>query len=612
MTTGFSAMARIWRVYMAPHKAKFAAGIAALVAVSALYALEVYMVRFIFDGLLGPAGGASNEAFLKILKALRLDQVLAISPERLFLYIPLALVAIFFVKGVCGYFGKYWLDSVGLATITDLRDDLYARIMSHGQDFFALYPTGTLISRLISDIERIKTSVSEKLTELAKESLALLALVISAFWQDWKLTLLSFVTIPLVVYPLSRFSHKLRRTAHRSQQQMAHLADHMKETITGVRVVQMFQMEKRELDRFKKFNREVLKANLKATRVMALTTPLMELIGGAAVAGILYYGHFRILSAQTTMGTFSAFLATLYAMYVPVKKLSQANSIVQQAVSAAERSVEVLDRPILVQDIGTRELPPFSDRVCLEDVTFSYDGERLVLDGLRLEVPKGQILAIVGSSGAGKTTLVNLLPRLFDPQSGRVAVDGMDIRDVTLMSLRRQIGVVTQETILFDDTVAANVAYGCPSASPARIEEAARQALAHDFITEMPQGYETRIGEGGFALSGGQRQRLAIARALLKDPPILILDEATSSLDSESEYLVQQALFNLLKGRTTFVIAHRLATILYAHRIIVLDQGRVTEEGTHQELVARGGLYAQLCALEFRAAPPIESAHRQW
>jgi subfamily B ATP-binding cassette protein MsbA len=345
---------------------------------------------------------------------------------------------------------------------------------------------------------------------------------------------------------------------------------------------------------------------------MALTTPLMELIGGAAVAGILYYGHFQILSGQTTMGTFSAFLATLYAMYVPVKKLSQANSIVQQAVSAAERSVEVLDRPVLIRDAGTRELPPFANRVRLEGVTFSYDGERRVLDGLDLEVPKGQVLAVVGSSGAGKTTLVNLLPRLFDPQQGRVTVDGVDIRDATLSSLRRQIGVVTQETILFDDTVAANVAYGCPSAASDRIEEAARQALAHDFILEMPQGYETRIGEGGFALSGGQRQRLAIARALLKDPPILILDEATSSLDSESEYLVQQALFNLLRGRTTFVIAHRLSTILNAHRIIVLDQGRVAEDGTHQELLDRAGLYAQLCALEFRAAPPIESAGSRW
>jgi subfamily B ATP-binding cassette protein MsbA len=566
------------------------------------------MVRFIFDGLLSPGDNPSGGTFLRYFEALGLDRLLPADDENLFLYIPITLVLIFFVKGLFGYFGKYWLDSVGLATITDLRNDLYDRIIRHGQDFFALFPTGTLISRLISDIERIKTSVSEKLTELSKESLALLALVFSAFWQDWRLTLLSFVTIPLVVYPLARFSQRLRRAAHRSQQQMAHLADHMKETITGVRVVQMFQMERMEREKFMKFNREVLRANLKATRVMALTTPLMELIGGCAVAGILYYGHYRIQSGATTMGTFSAFLATLYAMYVPVKKLSQANSIVQQAVSAAERSVELLDREVAVVDReGAGALAPFRDAIRFEGVDFSYDGERFVLDGLQLEVPRGQILAIVGSSGAGKTTLVNLLPRLFDPRRGRVTVDGADIRSVTLASLRRQIGMVTQETILFDDSVGNNIAYGDPSAGQERIEEAARQALAHDFILGMPQGYETRIGEGGFALSGGQRQRLAIARALLKDPPILILDEATSSLDSESEYQVQQALFNLLKGRTTLVIAHRLATVLNAHRIIVLDGGRVAEDGTHKELEELGGLYAQLSAMEFRASRPLET-----
>jgi subfamily B ATP-binding cassette protein MsbA len=606
---GFKAMARIWKSYMAQHRLTFAAGIGALVVVSGLYALEVYMVRFIFDGLLNPAGGKGKDDFLKALAFLRVQDFLPLDQERLFVYIPVTLVLIFLVKGIFGYFGKFWLDSVGLSTITDLRDDLYGRIMSHGQDFFALYPTGTLISRLISDIERIKTSVSEKLTELAKESFALVALVTSALWQDWKLTLISFVTIPLVVYPLARFSKKLRRSALRSQQHMASLADHMKETITGVRVVQMFQMEPAERRRFERYNREVLKANLKATRVMALTTPLMELIGGAAVAGILYYGHFRILGGHTTMGAFSAFLATLYAMYVPVKKLSQANSIVQQAVSAAERSVEILDRPPAIQErAGAVELPPFSDAIRFEAATFSYESDRKVLDRLTLEIPKGQTLAIVGSSGAGKTTLVNLLPRLFDVQGGRVAIDGHDVRDVTIASLRRQIGMVTQETVLFNDTVAANIAYGMHQAPAAVIESAAREALAHDFIMEMPKGYDTVIGEAGFALSGGQRQRLAIARALLKDPPILILDEATSSLDSESEYLVQQALFNLLKGRTTLVIAHRLTTILNANRIVVLDAGRVAESGTHQELLAAGGLYAQLCALEFRAVGPLESA----
>jgi subfamily B ATP-binding cassette protein MsbA len=330
----------------------------------------------------------------------------------------------------------------------------------------------------------------------------------------------------------------------------------------------------------------------------------MELIGGCAVAGILYYGHFRILGGRTTMGTFSAFLATLYAMYVPVKKLSQANSIVQQAVSAAERAVEVLDRPVSVEEReGAPDLPPFSREIRYEGVEFRYRDGRPVLSGLDLAIPKGQTLAIVGSSGAGKTTLVNLLPRLFDVTGGRITVDGTDIREVTLRSLRAQIAMVTQETILFDATVAENIAYGLPGASRERVEEAARRAFAHDFIEALPQGYDTVLGEGGASLSGGQRQRIAIARALLKDPPILILDEATSSLDSESEFLVQKALFNLLEGRTTLVIAHRLATILNAHRIVVLDGGRVAEDGTHRELLARGGLYAQLAAMEFRMGP---------
>ncbi len=599
---GFKALILIWKDYMGRHRAIFAAGLAALMVVSVLYALEVYMVRFIFDVLLNPSGGKDTHEFLKYVHILGLDRLLPAGHGELFVYIPVTLVLIFLVKGVFGYFGKYWIDSVGLSAITDLRDDLYASIMRQGQDFFAVYPTGTLISRLISDIDRIKTSVSEKLTELSKQTLALIALVISAFWQDWRLTLVSFITIPLVVYPLARFSRKLRSAAHQSQEQMAHLADHMKETITGLRVVQMFQMEEVEKRRFQRYNREVLQANLKATRVMALTTPLMELIGGVAVAGILYYGHFIILRGQATMGAFSAFLATLYAMYVPVKKLSQANSIVQQAITAAERSVDILKRKeAVVEHPNAVELKPFSREILFKDVSFFYDDERPVLEGLTLRIKKGETLAIVGSSGAGKTTLVQLLPRLFDVTKGSILIDGVDIRKVTLESLRRQIAVVAQETVLFDGSVADNISYGRQKVDRKMIEEVARRALADDFIRAMPSGYDTSIGEAGFALSGGQRQRLAIARALLKDPPILILDEATSALDSESEYYVQQALFNLLKGRTTLVIAHRMATILNAHRIVVLGGGKIAEAGTHAELIAAGGIYAQLCDLEFRA-----------
>ncbi len=599
---GFRALAHIWRNFMRPHRLLFVAGILTLVFVSGLYAVEIYMVKFIFDGLLSAGNAKAVEQFYGYVQCLRLDRLIELQRDQLFIYIPITLVLVFFFKGFFQYFGKYWIDSVGLATITDLRMALYGRILAQGQDFFASHPTGVLISRLISDIEWIKTSVSEKLTELLTALLSLAALLVSAFWQDWRMTLLSMLTVPAVVYPLARFSRKLRRTARRSQEQMAHLASQMKETIIGIRVVQIFQTEEIERQTFGRYNREVLKANLKATRVMALTTPLMELIGGVAVGGILFYGHFRMLSGATTMGAFSAFLATLYAMYVPVKKLSQANSIVQQAVSAAERSVDLLCRDVrVVERPGAIPLAPFCGAIQFKDLVFAYDGERPVLNGLNLEIPKGQTLAIVGPSGAGKTTLVNLLPRLFDVQEGQVMVDGLDVRDVTLTSLRRQIGVVTQETVLFDDTIAANIAYGCPSATRELVEGAAREALAHDFVVGLPRGYETRIGEGGFALSGGQRQRLAIARALLKDPPILILDEATSNLDSESEYWVQRALFNLLKGRTTLVIAHRLATIVHADRIVVLDQGTIVEDGVHADLLARRGVYAQLCEREFRA-----------
>jgi len=607
---GLKALLRIWKVYMGRHVTRFVGGFSFIALAALLFAAEVYMIRFIFDELLNPRADVLKKgSFLDWMHRVGAHKFVTLDQEHLFTFIPVTVVLIFLLKGVCNYFGKYWMDSVGLSAITDLRQDLYAKMLRQSPDFFEVYPTGTLISRLLNDIERMKTAVSEKLTEIATALFSLLALVISAFFQNWRLTLISFVTIPLVVYPLARFSKKLRKASWRSQEEMASLADRMKETLVGVRIVQMFRMEKAEGRRFAETNNSLLKVNLKVTRVVALTTPLMELIGAFAIAGILYYGHFLILSGKATLGTFGAFLATLYAMYVPVKKLSQANNIVQQAVAAAERSVELLDWETAIKDApGAVPLPLFSGEIRYEGVTFGYNPEQAVLDGLDLTIPRGQTLAIVGSSGSGKTTLVNLLPRLFDVRGGRLTVDGHDVREVTLKSLRNQIGIVTQETVLFNDTVAANIGYGVPDAAMDRIEDASRRALAHDFITAMPKGYDTVIGEGGFALSGGQRQRLAIARALLKDPPILILDEATSALDSESEYAVQQALFNLLEGRTTLVIAHRLATILHAHRIVVLSSGRITESGTHQELLDQGGLYAQLCALEFRAQRPLESA----
>ncbi len=601
---GFSALFYIWRIHIRRHILMFATAVLFLGIASLFYALEIYMIRFIFDDLLSPqASEGKKMAFQEALGKLGVDLFAGVGREQLFTIIPLTLVAIFLLKGIFNYFGKYWLDAVGLATITDLRDLLYKKLMKQGQDFFAQFPTGTLISRLLNDIERMKTAVSEKLTEISTALFSLVALLASAFYQDWKMTLVSLVTIPLVVFPMARFSRKLRKVSKKSQEEIAKLADQMKETLTGVRIVQMFRMEEKEAERFGVANQHLYKVNLKATRVMALTTPMMEFIGAFAVAGILYYGHFKILSGTITLGSFSAFLATLYAMYVPVKKLSQANNIVQQAVAAADRSMELLEWETAVRELPEAgELGPFSEKISFENVSFSYGATPNVLDGVTLEIHKGISIALVGPSGAGKSTMVSLIPRLFDATGGRISIDGVDIREVTLRSLRSQIGIVTQDTVLFDLTAAENIAYGNPDIEMERVHEAARRAKAFDFISALPQGFDTRLGEGGYSLSGGQRQRIAIARAVLNNPPILILDEATSALDAESESAVQEAIRDLMRGRTTIIIAHRLSTVMDADLTVVLEEGRIVEKGRHAELIGSSGRYARLCAMEFRAA----------
>jgi ATP-binding cassette, subfamily B, bacterial MsbA len=601
---GFSALVYIWKIHIRKHMSLFVLAVAFLGLASLFYALEVYMIRFIFDDLLNPkTDPGKSVSFLEVIRKFGGDSFLQLGREQLFTIIPLTLVLIFLVKGVFNYFGKYWLDGVGLATITDLRDLLYEKLLKQGQDFFAEFPTGTLISRLLNDIERMKTAVSEKLTEISTALFSLVALLVSAFVQDWKMTLVSLVTIPLVVYPLARFSRKLRKVSKKSQEGIADLADHMKETLTGVRIVQMYRMEEKEVERFKGANNNLFKVNMKATRVMALTTPLMEFIGAFAVAGILYYGHFKISAGTITLGSFSAFLATLYAMYVPVKKLSQANNVVQQAVAAADRSIELLEWETAVQEQPDAEvLPPFSKEIAFEDVSFFYTGKAKVLDGINLTIQKGISIALVGPSGAGKSTLVSLVPRLFDVTGGKVSIDGRDIRDVTLKSLRSQIGMVTQDTVLFDLTAAENIAYGNPDIGMEKILEAAHRAKAFDFISSLPRGFDTHLGEGGFSLSGGQRQRIAIARAVLQNPPILILDEATSSLDAESESGVQEAIKELMRGRTTIIIAHRLATVINADITVVLEEGKIVEMGRHAELIGKSGRYAQLCQMEFRVA----------
>lgn len=601
---GFASLYYIFKKFMKNHIFKFSLSVIFLAVGALFYALEVYMIKFIFDDLLSPSSVQSGKSsFGNTLKTYFGDFFEKLDKESLFILIPVALVLIFFLKGIFNFFGKYFLDAVGLLAITDLRDALYEKILKQGQDFFSLYPTGTLISRLLNDVERMKTAVSEKLTEISTALFSLIALLISAFYQDYKLTFLSFITVPLVAYPVSQFSRKLRKVSKKSQEEIATLADLMKETLSGVAIVQMFRMEEKESKRYKDANRKLFKVNMKATRVMALTTPLMEFIGGIAVAGILFYGHFKIGRGEITLGSFSAFLATLYAMYVPIKKLSQANNIVQQAVAAAERSVELLEyKTSVVEKDNAKILPPFSDKIVFENVSFSYGRGGKVLDRINLQIPFGKKIALVGPSGAGKSTFASLIPRLFDVTEGSLKIDGYDVRDVTLKSLRSQIGVVTQDTILFNLTARENICYGNENVPEDTVVDVAKRAMAHDFIMALPKGYDTLLGEGGLSLSGGQRQRIAIARAILHNPPILILDEATSSLDAESELAVSEAIKELMKGRTTIVIAHRLATVVNADLIVVIDEGNIVEIGRHNELLSKNGLYAQLCEKEFRLA----------
>jgi len=422
------------------------------------------------------------------------------------------------------------------------------------------------------------------------------------FYQNWRLTLLSIVVIPLSVYPMVRFGARLRRLATTGQERTADMSTALQETLTGIRIVKGFTREVAEDRRFARVNEAYFRAWMKSTQVSAFTSPVLETVGVLGVAGIIWYGGWQVMHGTMTSGTFFSFLTAVFLMYNPVKRLASANNSIQQALSAAERVFAVLDVPTeAAQDTGVRNLDGVRSAIELRDVSFQYEGvETWALQGISLTVKAGEVLALVGSSGAGKTTLVNLIPRFYDPTKGAILIDGVDLREIRLAALRRRIGIVSQETLLFDDTVRNNIAYGRDDVTDDAIIEAARAAFAHDFIVRMPNGYDTLIGENGVKLSGGERQRLAIARALLRNPPILILDEATSSLDTESERMVQMALANLMKGRTTFVIAHRLSTVQRASRIVVLADGRIVEIGRHEDLLAGGGTYQRLYQMQFQ------------
>ena len=592
--------------YVAPYWWQLTASVILMAAVGLLDAFRVLLIGPIFDRVLNPQSQTHTIPLFQVPytgRSVLLQEFVPSHFQNPWTVVAFALVAATILKGICDYVGTYLVNYAGFGLITDLRNDLYDAMLRRSAAFFQKHTTGTLLSTIINDVERVQYAMSSVLAEFLQQAFTLLFTAIVVVLLGGKLAWVLVLFIPGIIYSAGKIGRQVRRTTRKGQDKLADIQNILHETITGNRIVKAFGMESWEIARFRQAAKRLFWANLRSVAAAAVSSPLMDVFGSVAIALLLLLGRDRINHHLFTAGTFLAFIVAVFKLYDPVRKFALFNNNFQQAIGASSEIFRFIDTEDGVREKpGAKPLPAFSRDITFENVSFSYgDGEdsRDVLRDINLQVKAGEVVAIVGSSGAGKTTLVHLIPRFFDVTGGTLSIDGHDVRDLTLASLRSQIGIVTQETVLFNDTARNNIAYGQPHVAQKTVEAAARAALAHDFIMEMPDGYNTVIGEKGFRLSGGERQRIAIARAILKNAPILILDEATSALDSESESQVQAALQNLMADRTSLVIAHRLSTVRRADRIVVLDNGSITDIGAHEDLMKRLGTYRRLYDLQF-------------
>lgn len=560
--------------------------------------VKPYWGKLILAMLFMSLVSASNGLTAFIVKPV-LDKIFFEKNASMLLVVPFGIVLLYLAKGICDYFQSYLMGYVGQKVVTDIRNVLFRALQRQPLSFFDKTPTGISISRVINDVNLIQNTVSDTLTAVLKDALTVIALVFVVFYRDWKLALISFLILPFAIYPIVNFGRRLRRVSIRTQKSVARLTNFLHENITGQRIVKAFCMEPYEERRFEEENNNLFQTVMKRYRIRALSSPIMEALGGIAVAVIIWYGGSQVISGKSTPGNFFSFTAALLMLYEPIKRLNKENHNIQQGLAATQRVFEVIDRePEIKESEDAIELQNVEGVIEFVNVSFKYE-DRYVLKNINLEIKKKEVVAIVGESGVGKTTLVNLIPRFYDVTEGCIKIDGVNIKDIKLASLRENIAIVTQEVILFNDSVINNVTFG-QEVDMERLKMAISMAYADEVISKLPNGLHTSIGEKGVRLSGGEKQRIAIARAIYKDAPILILDEATSSLDVASELKVQKAIENLIRGRTTIIIAHRLSTVIGADRIIVLDKGRIVQEGDHQKLIAEEGPYKRLFEMQYR------------